>query len=81
MDEKRMGNMDKPERDVSGLAGAKIKAEHVVEEGETLSGIAEKYYGSGSKDNWMKIYDHNKQVIGDNPNVIKPGQRLRIPEL
>ncbi len=63
------------------FAGAKIKAEHEVKEGETLSGIALKYYGSAEKEKWMKIYEQNKQVIGDDPGLIKPGMRLRIPEL
>jgi GH25 family lysozyme M1 (1,4-beta-N-acetylmuramidase) len=48
---------------------------HVVENGENLSVIAARYKLSS----WRTIYDMNKQTIGDNPNVIKPGQRLRIP--
>jgi nucleoid-associated protein YgaU len=59
----------------------KIKAEHTVKEEETLSHIALKYYGSAVKDKWMVIYNANKAVIGDNPNVIVPGQVLKIPEL
>jgi nucleoid-associated protein YgaU len=62
-------------------AETKIKAEHTVVAGETLSDIALKYYGSAVKDKYMKIYEANKAVIGDNPNVIKPGQVLKIPEL
>ena len=58
----------------------KFIAEHTVEEGETLSGIALKYYSSASKDMWMVIYNANKNVIGDDPNLIKPGQVLKIPE-
>ena len=50
-------------------------------DGETLSGIALKYYGSAVKDKWMKIYELNKTLIGDNPGLIKPGQVLRIPEI
>ncbi len=59
----------------------KVKAEHTVKEGETLSDLALKYYGSAVKDKWMKIYEANKGVIGDNPNIIRPGQVLKIPEL
>ena len=58
----------------------KFMAEHTVEEGDTLSGIALKYYGSASKELWMVIYDANKAMIGDDPNLIKPGQVLKIPE-
>ena len=57
----------------------KFIAEHTVKEGDTLSGIALKYYGSASKEMWMSIYNANKAVIGDDPNRIKPGQVLKIP--
>ena len=59
----------------------KYKAEHTVAGGETLSHIALKYYGSAVKDKWMIIYEANKDVIGDNPNIIRSGQVLKIPEL
>ncbi|MFP3853928.1 MAG: LysM peptidoglycan-binding domain-containing protein [Anaerolineales bacterium] len=72
---------EKKKGDPSVFAGTKIKAEHEVKEGETLGDIALKYYGSADKEKWMKIYEQNKRVIGDNPNSIRPGQRLRIPEL
>ena len=58
----------------------KFIAEHTVEESDTLSGIALKHYGSATKDMWMVIYNANKTVIGDDPNLIKPGQVLKIPE-
>jgi len=59
----------------------KIIAEHTVAAGETLSHIALKYYGSAAKEKYMAIYEANKDIIGDNPNVVKPGQVLKIPEL
>ena len=46
------------------------EAEHIVIEGETLSSISMKYYDSADRDDWMAIYEANKDVIGDNPNVI-----------
>lgn len=48
---------------------------HIVENGENLSVIAAKY-GLSS---WNTLYDLNRAVIGGDPNVIRPGQRLRIP--
>ena len=48
---------------------------YVVEQGDNLTRIAEKVCGN---DNWKKIYDDNKDVIGDNPNLIYPGQWLCI---
>ncbi len=60
---------------------AAVKTEHTVVSGDTLSGLAAKYYGSGSRENWMAIYEANKEVIGDNPSMIRVGQVLQIPEL
>ncbi len=60
--------------------GAAIKAEHTVVSGDSLSALAAKYYGSGSRDNWMAIYEANKEAIGDNPSAIRVGQVLQIPE-
>jgi nucleoid-associated protein YgaU len=52
---------------------------HVVVSGDTLSAIAKKYYDDAGK--YMKIYEANKAVIGDNPDMIKPGMELVIPKL
>ena len=46
---------------------------YVVQKGDTLSGIASKYNTT-----WQSIYEKNKDVIGDNPDLIKPGQNLKI---
>lgn len=62
-------------------AEQKIKAVHTVAEGETLSGISLKYYGSAVKEKWMIIYEANKDVIGDDPGLIVTGQVLKIPEI
>ncbi|MEZ4645441.1 MAG: LysM domain-containing protein [Chloroflexota bacterium] len=59
----------------------KFIAEHKVVSGDTLSGIALQYYKSAAKEKWMAIYEANKEVIGDNPGMIKVGQVLQIPEL
>lgn len=46
---------------------------YVVKKGDTLSSIASRY-----KTSWKKIYEKNKNIIGKNPNKIKPGQVLSI---
>lgn len=56
-------------------------AEHTVAAADTLSSISLKHYGSAVKDKYMKIYEANKATIGENPNVLKPGQVLNIPAL
>jgi len=52
---------------------------HVVVSGDTLSGIAKKYYDDAGK--YMAIFEANKAVIGDNPDMIKVGMELVIPKL
>jgi hypothetical protein len=47
-----------------------------VENGNSLSQIAETYYGTG---NWNPIFQDNRSVI-TNPNIIYPGMRLAIPQ-
>jgi nucleoid-associated protein YgaU len=56
-------------------------ASHTVEKDDTLSGIALHYYGSAAEDYWRLIYEANKGVIGDNPNMILIGQTFKIPAL
>ena len=45
--------------------------------GDTLSGIADFFYGRAGA--WQTIYRANQGVIGRNPDLIRPGQRLTIP--
>ena len=49
---------------------------HVVVSGDTLSALAKRYYGKASL--YMKIFEANRDILTD-PNLIKVGQRLRIP--
>lgn len=45
-----------------------------VKSGDSLSKIASKYPNM----TWQKIFDANKDIVKD-PNLIYPGQKLRIP--
>jgi len=49
---------------------------HVVQAGDTLSKLAQKYYGDASL--YTKIFQANRDVLSD-PNKIQVGQKLRIP--
>lgn len=60
-------------------AAAPVAAERFYEvvSGDTLSKIAQKYYGKASA--YTKIFEANRDILS-NPDLIKPGQKLRIPE-
>lgn len=49
---------------------------YTVKSGDTLSHIAQRYYGKAT--DWRRIYDANRGTI-DNPDLIHPGQELTIP--
>jgi len=50
---------------------------YVVKSGDSLSKIAKEVLGDAKR--WPELYEANKQLIGDNPNLIRPGQKLRVP--
>ena len=49
---------------------------YVVQSGDSLSKIAQKYYGDPAL--YTKIFEANRDLLKD-PNRISPGQKLRIP--
>jgi Tfp pilus assembly protein FimV len=55
-------------------AAASPPAELVVRQGDSLSGIAARY-----RIEWPGLYEANRAVIGGNPNMLIPGERLRVP--
>ena len=62
-----------PVRTPSGSPGKVVTHKgktHIVKVGETLSGIAGPH--------WGKVYEANKGIIGSNPNLILPGQKLKV---
>ena len=67
---------------------ASSSSTYVIKSGDTLWGIAKKFYGSGAK--WPTIYNANKEIIektakkygrssSDNGHWIYPGVTLTIP--
>lgn len=67
---------------------ASTSSSYTIKSGDTLWGISQKYYGTGSK--WKTIYDANKDIIestakkrgrksSDNGHWIYPGVTLTIP--
>ena len=49
---------------------------YVVVSGDSLSKIAKREYGDAQK--WHQIYEANRDII-KNPDLIYPGQNLRLP--
>jgi predicted chitinase len=50
---------------------------YTVAPGDSLWAIAQAKLGDGSR--WPEIYELNKDVVGENPDLIHPGQVLRLP--
>ncbi|MER6023099.1 transglycosylase SLT domain-containing protein [Streptomyces anulatus] len=50
-------------------------AQHSVAAGETLSKIAREYSVSGG---WEKLYEGNRKIVGENPDLIHPGIKLTL---
>jgi nucleoid-associated protein YgaU len=49
---------------------------YTVVAGDSLSKIAKRFYGDANK--WPRIHEANREQIS-NPDLIHPGQKLRIP--
>ena len=60
----------------AGGAAAPAAQTYTVKSGDTLSKIAQQFYGSASK--WHAIHEANRDLI-PNPDLIHPGQTLKIP--
>jgi len=61
----------------SGAAGWSGGSVYVVKAGDVLGTISMTVYKTSKQ--WKRIYDANRDVLGD-PNALKVGMKLRIPE-
>lgn len=59
---------------VSGGQGTRT---YTVQPGDSLSKISKQFYGNAN--DYMKIFEANRDQL-DNPDKIRAGQQLRIPE-
>ena len=66
------------EEEIAVKAPAPKAKMHAVVSGDTLSAIAQKYYGDASK--YPVIFEANRPMLS-NPDEIYPGQVLRIPPI
>jgi hypothetical protein len=69
----------KPRASQPGTAGAGggTSRSYTVKPGDTLSAIAKQFYGNTN--DYVKIFNANRDQVS-NPDQIKPGQVLKIPE-
>ncbi len=70
-----------PEAEPPAEAGTGTGGTYVVRPGDSLSSIALAHLGTESLDDrWRAIWRANRDVVGDDPDLIFPGQALRLPE-
>ena len=80
---------DKPKADFSNVQSGSSSAPdptqaqpaqtgttYTVKSGDSLSKIAKREYGDAAQ--WKRIFEANRDQI-DNPDLIHPGQELKIP--
>jgi nucleoid-associated protein YgaU len=84
--EDRAAAFARAQAEAKAVADAKAKVEavlttHEVHAGETLSGIALKYYGHATPEYWNKIKEANKAMIDEHKGNIIAGQKLIIPKI
>jgi LysM repeat protein len=65
------------EAEKAAAEAAAAQRTYVVKKGDTLSGIAKKMLGKAGR--WPEIFEANRDII-ENPNLIRPGWELRIPD-
>jgi nucleoid-associated protein YgaU len=61
----------------ASVMGGSSSRTYTVQSGDTLSKISKQFYGSANL--YMKIFEANRNQL-DDPNQIKVGQQLLIPE-
>ncbi len=76
--------MSRPERDESNAGLAAGRQDVVVLRGDSLWAIAARLLPDGSADPaidaaWRELYAANRAVVGADPNLLLPGQVLRVP--
>ena len=80
-----MDNPNRPRADFSDVEGGSsstapttppAQRSYTVVAGDSLSKIAKRFYGKANA--WKRIFEANQDIV-KNPDLIHPGQVLRIP--
>ncbi len=77
-----------PDR-AEGTEARTTKLTHRVSPGDSLWAISEAELAAAGREadaaavteRWHRLYEHNRGVVGDDPDLIHPGQQLRLPPL
>lgn len=48
---------------------------YTVQSGDTLSSLAQKWFGSSAK--WPELYGANQKTVGSNPDALTPGDQIK----
>ena len=73
------GTASQPQQHAAVQNGGNLQAQtYTVQKDDTLQKVSKKVFGSYGK--WYKIYEANKDKI-KNPNVLRAGTVLTIPEI
>ncbi|MEU1518870.1 transglycosylase family protein [Streptomyces sp. NPDC005811] len=67
----RSSSSQAPERTTTGTSRGSSRGDYTVRVGDTLSTIA-----AAHNTTWQRLYAANRTVIGNDPDLILPGQRL-----
>lgn len=73
------GMDDRGPSDVKAPAVGKTAGTYTVKQGDTLYNIATTYHVGSGANRWMPLYNANRRLIGADPDLIYPGQVLKIP--
>ena len=71
-----VAGVERVDEDLDVVAPADAAQMYTVQAGDSLSAISQKFYGDANRYN--EIFEANRPMLTD-PNLIYPGQTLRIP--
>ncbi len=67
---------DTPPEEVMEIIEQERVEYYIIQKGDSLSKIAKEYYGNAME--YPRLFEANREVIED-PDLIYPGQKIRIP--